>query len=83
MLLVTRGNWVIPVAVGIADLAVRPMDDDLNAFIDGMPTPGVDCFALGAMKRRRSLSPLASKAPAIVPIRDDVIILLLAHGFLL
>jgi len=83
MFLVTRGVRVISVAVGIANLAVRPMDNDLNALIDGMPSTGVNCLALGAVTRCRSFCSLASKAPAVTPIRDDVVILFLSHECLL
>mgnify|MGYP006973041285 CR=1 FL=1 len=83
MLPVTRRVRVISVAVGIANLAVGPVDDDLNALIHGMASPGVNRFALGAVTRCRSFCSLASKTPAVIPIRDDVVILFLAHRCLL
>ena len=74
MLCVAWRHRVIAIGVGIKDLAVGPMDDQLDALVLGEVPSLLDRLILRSVRGRNTLGAFPANRPAAV-MRHDVVIL--------
>lgn len=72
VLAVARRDWVVPVAVTIADATIGPVDHELDVLPLGLRPRDVDGVSLGVVTRACATGALAPSGPTTVRMGDNV-----------